>query len=140
MTMHTTRERPAPARLGGLVLWFGVLGGPLAWTVHMIAVWSINELTCASGNDEVNGLPLATALLAWVVAPGLVTLAAMGVCLWTWRRLGRAQATGTLDEERARAFARARVLVFVAMVVDILFLAIIVLDGVNITVFPPCLR
>jgi hypothetical protein len=138
--MYATREQSTPARLGSVLLWFGVLGGPLAWAVHMVAVWSTNELTCAAGNDEVNGLPLVTTLVVWVVVPGLVTLAAMGVALWCWRRLGRAQASGTLGEVRDRAFARARVLVFVAMVVDVLFLAIIVLDGVNIAVFPPCLR
>ncbi|MGW0435626.1 hypothetical protein ACWDV4_24180 [Micromonospora sp. NPDC003197] len=141
--------------IGGLLLWFGVLGGALAWTVHLLAGWSIDELTCAAGSSEVAGMPLRYAIGLTVLIPVAATVAALVVAWRAWRRTGSpdtgTQVTGTpvagpqgSGLPRAggvgHALGRARLLALVGLTSNLLFLTIIVLGGVATLVFPPCQR
>ncbi|WP_319459317.1 hypothetical protein [Micromonospora sp. RTP1Z1] len=127
--------RPGPhARLtGGLLLWYGVLGGAVAWAVHLLAAWSLDELTCAAGSERVSAVPLWQAVGLAVVIPGLFTVGSLLVAALVWRRTRRAG-------EEDRAFGRSRMLAVVGVWANLLFLAIIVLGGVAVLVLPPCQR
>lgn len=135
--------------IGGLLLWFGVLGGALAWTVHLLAAWSIGELVCAAGSAEVAGVPLRYVIGLTVLIPAAAAVAALAVTWLAWRRTepGRAgrwrtapdagpPSAGTVDH----ALGRARMLALVGLASNLLFLTIIVLGGVATLVFPPCQR
>lgn len=123
------------ARLaGGLLLWYGVLGGALAWAVHLIAAWGVDELACAAGSERVSAVPLWQAIGLAVVIPALVTAGSLLVAAMVWRRTARAQRAGAED----RSYARARMLATVGIWANLLFLAIIVLGGVAVLVLPPC--
>ncbi|SCL32854.1 hypothetical protein GA0070624_4585 [Micromonospora rhizosphaerae] len=125
------------ARLtGGLLLWYGVLGGALAWAVHLFVGWSLDELTCATGADTVAQVPLWQAVWLAVVVPAVATVGALLVATLAWRRTARAQ-RGREDDP---SFGRARMLAVVGIWANLLFLAIIVLGGVAVLVLPPCQR
>lgn len=119
---------------GGLLLWYGVLGGAVAWAVHLLAAWSLDELACAAGSDRVSGLPLWQAVGIAVVVPAVATAGSLLVAALVWRRTAQAQSAG--DEDRA--IGRSRMLALVGLWANLLFLTIIVLGGVAVLVFPPC--
>lgn len=124
--------------IGGLLLWFGVLGGALAWTVHLLAGWSIEELACAAGSSEVAGLSLRYAIGLTVLIPAAATMAALAVAWLAWRRTGSQDAGPQRAGAVGHALGRARMLALVGLASNLLFLIIIVLGGVAILVFPPC--
>ncbi|GAB3804687.1 hypothetical protein [Micromonospora zhanjiangensis] len=125
-----------PARTtGGLLLWFAALGGVLAWTAHVLAAWTIDELTCASGHENLAGLPLTAAVGLSVAVPALVAVAALVVSLVAVRRLRR---TGRVAEDQG--IGRAHLLALAGVFLDLLSLAMIVLGGVAVLVFPACQR
>ncbi|HEX7746460.1 MAG TPA: hypothetical protein VF462_14505 [Micromonosporaceae bacterium] len=125
------------ARLaGGLLLWYGVLGGALAWAVHLLGAWGIDELACAAGSERVSAVPLWQAIGLAVVIPALVTVGSLLVAGLVLRRIGRAPRAGAED----RSYSRARLLATLGIWANLLFLAIIVLGGIAVLVFPPCQR
>ncbi|SDZ20961.1 hypothetical protein SAMN05444365_10775 [Micromonospora pattaloongensis] len=121
---------------GGLLLWYGVLGGAVAWAVHVLAAWSLDELACAAGSDHVSGIPLWQALGVAVLVPALAALGSLLVAALVWQRTARARSAGTDNP----ALGRSRMLAVVGIWANLLFLAIIVLGGVAVLVFPPCQR
>jgi hypothetical protein len=66
--------RAAGAGVGRGRLWFGLLGGPVAWTAHLMLAYAIAEFGCVSpfGHRELLGLTAVTWGLLGVSA---VTLA-----------------------------------------------------------------
>jgi hypothetical protein len=74
------------------LLWFGVLGGLVAWTLHLVLGFALITGACGDGGDGTGGTGVALVFLALTVAlaavAGLATLAALRV--WRtetgWRR------------------------------------------------------
>jgi hypothetical protein len=130
----TTRPGPRVRLTGGLLLWYGVLGGAVAWAVHLLAAWSLDELGCAARSERIAGVPLWQVLGVAVLVPGLATVGSLLVAALVWRRTARARSAGTDDP----ALGRSRLLAVVGIWANLLFLAIIVLGGVAVLVFPPC--
>ncbi|MFE9690168.1 hypothetical protein [Micromonospora sp. NPDC005806] len=130
----TTRPGPRARLTGGLLLWYGVLGGAVAWAAHLLVVWPLDELACAAGHERVAAVPLGQALWLAVVLPALVTVGSLLVATLVWRRTAQAQSAGAED----RAVDRSRMLAVVGVWANLLFLTIIVLGGVAVLVFPPC--
>lgn len=130
--------QPGPrARLaGGLLLWYGVLGGAVAWAVHLLAAWGLDELTCAAGSERVSGVPLWQAVGIAVIVPALATAGSLLVAALVYRRTVQAQSAGDQD----RALGRSRMLAVLGVWANLLFLAIIVLGGVAVVVLPACQR
>ena len=132
----TTRPDSRARLAGGLLLWYGVLGGAVAWAVHLLVAWPLDELTCAAGSDRIAAVPLWQAVGLAVVIPGLVTAGSLVVAALAWRRTARAQSAGADDP----AFGRSRMLAVVGVWANLLFLTIIVLGGVAVLVLPVCQR
>jgi hypothetical protein len=135
---------PAPTRPGlraaPWILWFGVLGGAVAWSLHTVADWGIDETVCRSGHDEMVGVPLRP-LLAGLALLFLVITAASGVVSFRhWRRLS----AGPLPEEEAGdevAALRRRRAGFMALVgftANILFGLMLLLSAVAVLILPAC--
>jgi hypothetical protein len=120
-------------RLGGRLLWFAAFGGAVAWAVHLMAAWSIDELTCAAGARDVSGVPLRAVITIAVAIPAAVAAIALALSWRAWRRTAAAVTRGA-----DRAVGRAGLIALVGLWANLLFLAIIVLGGAAILVFPPC--
>ena len=121
----TTRPDSRARLAGGLLLWYGVLGGAVAWAVHLLVAWPLDELTCAAGSEKISAVPLWQAVGLAVVIPGLVTAGSLAVAALAWRRTARAQSAGAHDP----AFGRSRMLAVVGIWANLLFLTIIVQIG-----------
>jgi hypothetical protein len=122
------------------ILWFGVLGGAVAWSLHTVADWGIDETVCRSGHHEMVGIPLRP-LLAGLALLFLVVTAASGVVSFRhWRRLS----SGPLPEEEAGdevAALRRRRAGFMAQVgfaANILFGLMLVLSALAVLILPAC--
>lgn len=121
------------ARLaGGLLLWYAVLGGALAWTVHLFTAWGVEELACASGSTRVGAVPLRLVITLAVVLPALATVGSLLAGGLAWRR--------TRHDGEVPSVSRTRMLAIVGIWLNLLFLTIIVLGGAALLVLPPCQR
>ncbi|MGS2617737.1 hypothetical protein ACVCAH_24920 [Micromonospora sp. LZ34] len=119
------------ARLaGGLLLWYGVLGGALAWAVHLFVAWGVEELTCATGSTRVGAVPLRLVITLAVVLPALATVGSLLAAGLAWRR--------TRHDGEDRSVSRTRMLAVVGIWLNLLFLTIIVLGGAALLVLAPC--
>lgn len=129
--------RSGPRLLGAVLLWFAALGGAVAYAVHLFAAWGIEELVCAAGHREVAGVPLEVVIAIATAVPGLVVLAALATAWLAWRRIGRRIGQAEPVEDQA-GLTRAKLLAVVGLWANLLFLAIIVFDGVALVVIPTC--
>ncbi len=116
-------------RRRSVLLWFGVLGSPLAWVGHLGVNYSLEEwFACSeSAHDkgEILGVGVKTisvvfnsAMLAVAVASGLVALGC-------WRKLQPQAGTG--EENGDDRMERARWMAFAGSVEAALFVGIILL-------------
>ncbi|MFC0531703.1 hypothetical protein [Phytohabitans kaempferiae] len=135
--MTDTSSPPRAVRLGGLLMWYAVLGGAVAWSTHLILAWGVTELACAGGHNDVAGVPLRTFVAGAVVLPGLATAAALAVAWPAWRRAVAATRAATDESDRTRA-QRAAMMALIGLGADALFLAIIIAGGAALLVFPSC--
>lgn len=132
--MIAPNSRPPAVRLiGGLLLWFAVIGGAVAWAIHLFFAWGTEELVCSSGHEQVAGMSLDTAIALACGLPGAVVVAALVTSVVAWRRIRRGDAR--LPRER---LARARLLAVVGMWSNLLFTAIIAFDTIALVVIPVC--
>lgn len=130
MSSTTTEQRGH--KLGGLLMWFAVLGGAVSWAVHLFVAWGADELTCQTGRTEIDGIPLRAVIAAGVVAPAIVTAAALVVAWKAWRRTDRAKHG---DDPRME---RAGMLALIGLCANSLFLCIILAGGAAVLVLKPC--
>jgi hypothetical protein len=116
-------ERAGPLRRA-VEVWFPVLGGIGAWTVHLMFLASWAPHGCRTGQRW--PMHLATLVLS------LVTIAA-GVLGARLIRVG-----GQADTEDASGAGRLRFLGELAVLIDIISLALILLEGLYAAVLPGC--
>ncbi len=133
--MSTDRLPPRAAFVGGILLWFAVLGGVMSWTTHAIAAWSIDELTCASGHTHLAGFPLRAAVGLAVAIPAIGAATALVLSWLAWRRT-RAENLAASDQ----SVGRAHLLAIIGLWLNLLSLTIIILGGIATLVLPPCQR
>ena len=110
--------------LKGIKLWFAVLGGIAAWTVHLLMVAALTRFTCNEAGTRwvMDVLTLVTAL---------VTLVAMWLCLGMIR--------GSEDEESAGSLlGNTRFLAVFGLMIGGINLALILLEGSYAWFLSPC--
>ncbi|OBB35707.1 hypothetical protein [Mycobacterium sp. 852002-51961_SCH5331710] len=126
------QQTSEPPVIGALWMWFAAIGGAAAWAVHLASSWGLTETSCLSGHSTILGHTLKSVVTLTTVIPGLVCLAALLAAWWMRRETRR------LDNSTDRA-GRAYLVAGVALWSNMLFLAIIVFDGIALLVFPSCL-
>ena len=110
--------------LKGIKLWFAVLGGIAAWTVHLLMVAALTRFTC---NEE--GTRWVLDVLTLVTA--LVTVVAMWLCVGIIR--------GSKDDEAADTVAgNTRFLGVFGLMTGAINLALILLEGSYAWFLSPC--
>ncbi len=117
-----------PADSNGL-LWFGVLGGALAWAVQFLAGLAIGLARCASPDAR---WQLSVHAWAIVFAAGgaLIAILAQLVAFKAFR--------ATRDAGSEPPAGRVRFLATIGMTVNPLALAIIVMSAVGLALLPLC--
>jgi hypothetical protein len=103
--------------------WFALLGGPAAWTAHLVLGFGYTEASCGSGLRSV-GLDRTAAVSALTVAAALVTLLAELAAVALFRELR------DVDPDAPGPDGRRRFLAFGAMVGNVLLFVAIILAGV----------
>jgi hypothetical protein len=105
-----------------LLLWFGIMGGPLSWAIVHVAGYAFGIAQC---DDPAHRWQLP--VHAWdvaVAAAGLaIGLVALGVCTRIF--------FGTREVDNAPPQGRVHFLSVIGLVVNFLAITIIVLDGVG---------
>jgi hypothetical protein len=74
-------------------LWFGVLGGAIAWTIHLLAAYALAEFGCVSGLGQRGAYGIS--YVAWAVL--VMTIAVTAVALLATVIAGRAWRTFAND-------------------------------------------
>lgn len=109
--------------LGPPALWFGLLGGPAAWTAHLLISYGLVYVVCGTGGSLL--LYLTTLVTAAIAA-------AAGIVAWRlWRR------PQTATEENAAVAARNGFAGFLGVLLSGLFLLVIVAEGLPPLFFQP---
>lgn len=125
----TTPTEPQPqTKVSPGLLWFGVLGGVVAWTVQLFMSWSTMELACVG-----NGPGTTARITVWVSTgvPWLVTIAATVAVLRE-----RAKIPQLPGDDLAEG--RLSLLTTVGLILDLFSLAIITAGGIGLLVLRPC--
>jgi hypothetical protein len=132
-------DPPTTTRLGlraaPWLLWFGVLGGSVAWSLHTVIDWSLDETTCRAGHTAVNGIPLRPLLAGIAMFFVAICVLATVVAYRQWRRLDGAPAD---SEVQALAQRRAAFMAVIGFVANLIFLVMLICATVAILFFPAC--
>jgi uncharacterized membrane protein YeiB len=113
--------------------WFGVLGAALAWTgVHVIG-YGVAQAKCSTVGGSWD-IAHDTWQLALMAIGAAVALAAQAAAITVFRATREADDQDPPPDGRLHFFASA------AIVANVIFLAIIVLDGLGATISTLCRR
>jgi uncharacterized membrane protein YidH (DUF202 family) len=111
------------------LVWFGVLGGPLAWTLSLVLGVEVSDAACSTV-----GAPAS--LDAWAlgiaVVGGLVAAAAEVAAIGVFR--------ATRDSGHELPASRIHFLSVIGMVVGALFLVLILMSGLGSLALPECVQ
>nr|MBA2600933.1 hypothetical protein [Actinomycetota bacterium] len=99
---------------GSGLLWFGLLGAPIAWATQVFVAPDLNEVLCAGGADgsgrgQVYGISTKTFILFMDAALLLIGLLALLATIRCYRKLRRS--TDTTEGHRATWMAGAALFV-----------------------------
>lgn len=154
-TGHPVHETPAegpPPRRGErippLLLWYGVVGGPAAWAVHLGTAWSVSELSCmAPGSSGMllhgGALTDGHRLAVWLgtAIPWLVTLGAIAACAIVTRRRRRLRRRASDPGQPGAdglAVERVSLLLVLGWFLSLMSLAAITGGGIALAVLEAC--
>ncbi len=137
-------SHPAPARYAvpASLLWFGLFGAPLLWSVQELVGYATTAHRCYPASVPLSGtspggawvLALAVTILAL-----LVSLAAGGTALHAWRRSAHERAAG--DEEASLlevGEGRTRFMAFGGLLLSGLFLIAVIFSGIGLLFVSRC--
>jgi hypothetical protein len=122
----TSIERREPP-ISRAALWFAFLGGPIAWSAHLLSSYPLVSVACRMQTT----MPLhAITVVTAAIAAGA---AATG---WIAHRRVRAGGPGGLGD----AYGRARFMAIGGIVMGIFFTYVILIEGLPPILQDPCLR
>jgi hypothetical protein len=114
-----------------LLLWFGVLGAPVAWTFQHLAGYALTEAACHEA-----GTMWKVAVVTWTLAltAGAAAIAVLAglAAIATWRAT-----RGASDESPT---ARMHFMAVMGMTLTPLFLMIILMSGIGVAAIGGCAR
>ena len=121
-----------------LALWFGFLGGAVAWTTHLLSAYFFAEFGCVGELREkfIFGLTAPTAIIAFLTV--VLLLAAILATLVAYRaakQMGLSIIGSTEVEERKRQAGAAIYLARAGVIMSGLFAFVILFESVPILYF-----
>lgn len=140
--MRAEASHPAPGRhtVRPLLLWFGIFGGPAAWSLQLLINYTVTAHFCYPKD-----LPLAAPTYGgmWtiaVVVNGLMlsfTLAAGAVAIVSWRT-ARDEMVGRHNALLEDGTGRTRFMAYAGMLVSGLFLLALIMSAMPLFIVPAC--
>ena len=127
----TIRAAPGGGFRLNALMWFGLAGGPLAWTAQQIVGWGLSEAHCAAGGVRW-GIPAR----AWEIA---ATAAAFGVCVAAaTAAVSVFLATRNDEPDADPPLGRLHMIATASLAVEAVFLCMILLTGISAGVLMGC--
>jgi hypothetical protein len=114
-----------------LLQWFALFAGPLAWTAEHVIGYGISDASCHVAGAQW-GLDPAVLQTVLAVLVGVVVVAAWLAAFVAFRE------TRTVDEYTPGPLGRIRFFAEAALLGNVLFFVIVVLDGVSTVHDLPC--
>jgi hypothetical protein len=110
------------------LLWFALLGGPVAWSAHLLASYPLVRVACNANNEMIlHSVTIVTVALA----------ALAGFVGWReWHRLDREAES----EAEALVLRRARFMALSGAVLGGFFAVVTIAEGLPVFFGDPCLR
>lgn len=130
-----TTQTPSSSAPNLWALWFGLLAGPLVWSVYFIAGYGLVEFACKLGLLQFNLLGLnaiAAAIIGLTLIALLVTLYAGLLAYQKWQQVRRDELDSGQAEKSRVFMAQAGVLL------SGLFALLILLTGIPAFILRPC--
>ncbi|MFN2593322.1 MAG: hypothetical protein ABR579_00335 [Actinomycetota bacterium] len=109
--------------VGRKLLWWGVLGGGIAWAVQLTVGYGLEEIACSSGSrgKHILGMSVPSSIYILSAAAAVVTLSAIAICIAAIRR-----GSGSDDHRDQRVVFMG----ITGLAANLLFLAIIVFGAI----------
>jgi hypothetical protein len=120
-----------PNLVSSALLWFGVLGAPLAWTGLHVVGFGASTAGCRPFGAAHSVDPNVWAL-ALTIAAGIVAVAALAASVVMW--------VATRTDDDAPPLGRMHFLATLGLILGPLFLFIILMAGLGATVLPRCVQ
>jgi hypothetical protein len=109
------------------LLWFGLLGAPAAWVLELVAGYGVEETACSEGTSQWDlNAGLAHGLVFGITAA--LALGAGAAAVWSW--------------QNATPDVRGRVawMGYSAVLISVLFIALVLMTGFGVTSLESCER
>jgi hypothetical protein len=122
------------------VIWFGVLGGPVAWAIQFVANLAFTFAQCNAPPGRWQ-LPVHGWGIALSAAAVVVGLSAMGISVWLFRRTFNVDHVAEAERRGDGSpppTGRINFLATVGLTVNFLALAIIVMTGIGAPLLSVC--
>lgn len=126
-----TSRRPSLDAL----MWFGLLGAPLAWTLQFLVGYASLEATCNAAGRRWGFSAQTLIVVATATGAAIAVLAGLAA-LATFRATRGSAGEGGSDEDPPKG--RLHFMGTVGITVSPLFLAIILMGGLGATFLPAC--
>lgn len=117
-------DKPPPRHVPLPALWVALLGGPAAWSAHLLASYPLVSVACRMGTSA--PLNVLTAIMA------LLAAAAAATGWWAWRS---ARADGAGGSESRVAFMGLG-----GLLLGVLFAFAILMEGLPPVLQDPCVK
>lgn len=114
-----------------LVQWFALFGGALAWATQHVVGFGVSEAACNAAGRQW-GLDPATVQTLIAVLAGAVVIAAWLAAYLAFRE------TRTVAKDAAGPYGRIHFFAQAALLGNVLFFVIVVLDGASTVFHLPC--
>jgi hypothetical protein len=116
---------------GSALLWFGILAGPIAWSVEIILGYGVEEIACSAGSasEEIEGVGVEPIIVLVTLFLGAVAAAA---CLIAFGCLRRLRAS------RGGAGGRAEWMAIVGIATSAIFLVLILVNLFSVVFLGVC--
>ena len=128
MDLHTAHsiEEQYNRTWGEFLLWFGVFGGGVAWSLHLQSMYVLTQSACARH----------TMLPLHVTSVVMVSLSALAIVVsWRdWSRIGTDWPSGI----EGGVSGRSRFLAVMGVFLNLLFTQVIICQWITVFYFRPC--
>jgi hypothetical protein len=114
-----------------LLQWFGLFGGALAWATQQVVGYGISDSGCGIAGRQW-GLPVTTLQVLLGLTAGAITIAAWTAALLAFRE------TRTVEEDAPGPAGRIHFFAQAALLGNVLFLVIVVLNVAGTVYQLPC--